>query len=322
MNVPSRKTVPKISVIGAGNVGGSLAQRLAERELGDVVLVDIPQTGGMPAGKALDIQEAGPIEGYDVKLSGSTDYAATEGSQVVILTAGLARKPGMGRDELLEMNARIVKGAAGEVARRSPQAIVIVVSNPLDAMCALTWKTTGFPSHRVLGMAGALDGARMKTFIAEACGVSIKDVQAMVLGGHGDTMVPLMSCATVSGIPLKHLLPDRKIQEIVQRTRDGGAEIVKLLGTGSAYYAPSASVADMAEAILKDKKRVIPCCVYLTGQYGCKDVYTGVPVKLGAGGVEEILEIPLSPEEREQFQRSVESVRGLIESLKKQGHIA
>ena len=317
-----KRSVPKISVIGAGNVGGSLAQRLAERQLGDVVLVDIPQTGGMPAGKALDIQEAAPLEGYDVSLSGSTDYAATEGSDLVIITAGLPRKPGMSRDDLLGLNAKIVKAVTIEVTKRSPKAILIVVSNPLDAMCYLAWKTSGFPAQRVVGMAGALDGARMKTFIAEACGVSINDVQAMVLGGHGDTMVPLMSCATVSGIPLKHFLSDSKIQEIVKRTQDGGAEIVKLLGTGSAYYAPSASVADMAEAILRDRKRVIPSCVYLNGQYGTKDVYTGVPVKLGAGGVEQILEVPLSPDEKKQFQGSVESVKGLIAALKTQGHLS
>jgi malate dehydrogenase len=317
----ARRNIPKISVIGAGNVGGSLAQRLAERELGDVVLVDIPQTGGMPAGKALDIQEAGPIEGYDVSLTGSTDYSATEGSDMVIITAGLPRKPGMSRDDLLGLNAQIVKAVTSEVARRSPQAILIVVSNPLDAMCYLAWKTSGFPSQRVVGMAGALDGARMKAFIAEACGVSVTDVQAMVLGGHGDTMVPLMSCATVSGIPLKNFLPDAKIQEIVKRTQEGGAEIVKLLGTGSAYYAPSASVADMAEAILKDKKRVIPSCVYLNGQYGFKDVFTGVPVKLGAGGVEQILEVPLSSQEKDEFQHSVAVVKELIGSLKKQGYL-
>jgi len=312
----------KISVIGAGNVGGSLAQRLAERELGDIVLIDIPQTGGMPAGKALDLQEAGPVEGYDARITGSTDYAATEGSALVVITAGMARKPGMSRDELLDINAKIVKGVAKEVARYSPQAIVVVVSNPLDAMCYIAWKASGFEPRRVLGMAGALDGARMKTFIAEACNVSVKDVQALVLGGHGDTMVPLMSCATVAGVPIKYLLPEDKIQAIVQRTRDGGAEIVKLLGNGSAYYAPSASVADMAEGIIKDQKRVIPCAVYLNGEYGFKDVYTGVPVKLGAAGVEQIMEIPLSSQEKEEFQRSAESVRGLIESLKKLGHLS
>jgi len=312
---------PKISVIGAGNVGGSLAQRLAERELGDVVLIDIPQTGGMPAGKALDLLESAPIEGYDVQLTGSTDYAAMQNSDMVVITAGLPRKPGMSRDELLDINARIVKGAAEQIVRYASDAIVIVVSNPLDAMCYLALQTTRFEPRRVLGMAGALDSARMRTFIAQACDVSVQDVQALVLGGHGDTMVPLMSSARVAGIPIKHFLSDPQIQEIAQRTRDGGAEIVKLLGTGSAFYAPSASVAEMAESILKDKKRIISCSVYLNGEYGIKDICTGVPVKLGKQGVEKILGIALSSEEKREFEHSVNSVRALIETLKKLGHV-
>ena len=312
----------KISVIGAGNVGGSLAQRLAERELGDVVLIDVPQTGGMPAGKALDIEQACPVEGSDARLTGGTDPSLVKDSDLVIITAGMARKPGMSRDDLLSINAKIVKGVAVEIARHAPKAVIIVVSNPLDAMCYLTWKATGFEPKRVLGMAGALDSARMRAFIAKMCGVSAGDVQAMVLGGHGDTMVPLISCATVAGIPLRHFLNEEQIKSLVQRTRDGGAEIVKLLGVGSAYCAPSASVASMVESIFKDKKRVIPCSVYLDGEYGFKDVYTGVPVKLGAAGVEQIFEVPLTPQEQEEFRRSVQAVRELIEGLSNQGHLS
>ncbi|HRY29564.1 MAG TPA: malate dehydrogenase [Elusimicrobiota bacterium] len=309
----------KITVVGAGNVGATLAQRLAEKELADVVLLDIPQTEGMPAGKALDILQAGSVYGYDTKLTGATDYAAAEGSDIVVITAGVPRKPGMSRDDLLSTNAKIVKAVSEQVARSSPNAVVIVVSNPLDAMAYVALRTTRFPEERVLGMAGVLDSARMAVFVAQALDVSVEDVRPMVLGGHGDTMVPLPRYTTVAGVPVTELLSKEKIDAIVQRTRDGGAEIVKLLKTGSAYYAPSASVVAMVESILKDKKRILPCAAYLNGEYGVRGVFVGVPVKLGARGREEVLQLNLTVEERVALQKSVDAVRELVEAMQRLG---
>jgi len=288
----------KIAVIGAGNVGATLVQRLAEMEIADVAVVDIPQTEGMPAGKALDIMESAPLSGTDAKATGTTSYEATAGSEVVVITAGVPRKPGMSRDDLLNTNAGIVRSVTEQVARYSPNSILIIVSNPLDAMCLVALKASGFPKHRVIGMAGVLDSARMRHFIAEALEVSVECVQAMVLGGHGDTMVPLPRFSTVSGIPITELLSPEKIAAINQRTCDGGAEIVKLLKTGSAYYAPSASAAEMVESILKDKKKLLPCAAYLEGEYGIHGVFVGVPVKLGARGIEQVVQLNLTVEER------------------------
>jgi malate dehydrogenase len=312
----------KISVIGAGNVGATLAQRLAEAELGDVVLVDIPQTEGMPAGKALDIWQSGPVYGYDSRVTGATDYAPTAHSDVVVITAGIPRKPGMSRDDLLNTNAGIVKSVSEQVARHSPKAIVIVVSNPLDAMAHVALRVTGFPKQRVIGMAGVLDSARLATFLAEALDVSVQDIQPMVLGGHGDTMVPVARYTTVAGVPVTELLPADKLAAIFQRTREGGAEIVKLLKTGSAYYAPSASVVAMVTSILKDKKRILPCAVYLEGEYGVKDLFLGVPVKLGAQGVEKVMDVPLNEGEKAALQKSAMAVRELVEVLKKSQIVA
>ena len=306
----------KITVVGAGFVGATLAQRLAELELGDIVLVDVPQTEGMPAGKALDIQETGPIYGYDSKIVGTTSFEPTAASDIVIITAGIPRKPGMSRDDLLNTNAGIVKSVTEQVARQSPNAILIVVTNPLDAMCLVALRTSRFPKHRVIGMAGILDSARMRAFIAEALDVSAESVHAMVLGGHGDTMVPLPRFSTVAGIPITELLSKEKIEAINQRTRDGGAEIVKLLKTGSAYYAPSASAAEMVEAILKDKNKILPCAAYLEGEYGIDGVFVGVPCKLGRRGLVEVLQLNLSVEERIQLQKSAAAVRELSAALK------
>ncbi|MCI0370308.1 MAG: malate dehydrogenase, partial [candidate division NC10 bacterium] len=275
---------PKVTVVGAGNVGATVAQLLVEKELADVVLVDIIE--GLPQGKALDLLEAGPVEGYDCCLTGSNSYEPAADSDLVVITAGIARKPGMTRDDLLQINAKIVGGVADEVAKRSPGAILLVVSNPLDAMTHLAWKRSGFPAHRVLGMAGVLDAARFRTFIAQELNVSVENTFAFVLGGHGDTMVPLPRYSTVAGIPITELLPPERVEALVKRTRDGGAEIVSLLKTGSAFYAPGAAVAEMVEAILKDKRKILPCCVRLTGQYGITDLFVGVPVKLGRRGVE------------------------------------
>lgn len=308
----------KISVIGAGNVGATLAQRLAETELGDVVMVDIPQTEGMPAGKALDILQSGPVYGYDSRVTGATDYAPTAGSDVVVITAGIPRKPGMSRDDLLNTNAGIVKAVSAQVAAHSPEAILIVVSNPLDAMAHVALRTTGFPKNRVIGMAGVLDSARMATFLAEALSVSVEDIQPTVLGGHGDTMVPLARYTTVAGVPVTELLPKDKLDAILQRTRDGGAEIVKLLKTGSAYYAPSASVVAMVKAILLDKKRILPCAAYLEGEYGARGLFLGVPVKLGARGVEQIISLSLTADEKTALQKSIGAVQELVDVLKKQ----
>jgi malate dehydrogenase len=305
---------PKVTVVGAGNVGASVAQYTVEKELADVVLVDVIE--GVPQGKALDLLEAGPIHRYDSRLAGYNDYEQTAGSDIVVVTAGFPRKPGMTRDDLLFKNAEVIQAVTREVARRSPSAILIMVTNPLDAMVQLAWKVSGFPPQRVMGMAGILDSARFRTFIALELGVSVENVTAFVLGGHGDTMVPLPRYSTVAGIPLPELLSKERIEAIVQRTRDGGAEIVGLLKVGGAYYAPGAGVVEMIEAILKDKKKILPCAAYLDGQYGVKGLYVGVPVKLGRGGAEQVIEIRLTPEEDAAFKKSVAAVRELVEKLK------
>ncbi|MBK8575670.1 MAG: malate dehydrogenase [Elusimicrobia bacterium] len=307
----------KLSVIGAGNVGATLAQRLAELELGDVVLVDIPQTEGMPAGKALDIRQSGPVYGYDSRITGTTEYGPTAHSDIVVITAGVPRKPGMSRDDLLNINAGIVKIVSEQVAKHSPNAILIIVSNPLDAMAHVALRVTGFPKERVIGMAGVLDSARLATFLAEALDVSVQDIQPTVLGGHGDTMVPIARYTTVAGVPITELLKPEQLQAILQRTRDGGAEIVKLLKTGSAYYAPSASVAAMVESILKDKKRILPCAAYLEGEYGVRGLFLGVPVKLGARGIEQVIEIRLADDEKAALQKSAQAVQDLVDVLKR-----
>jgi malate dehydrogenase len=299
----------KVTVVGAGMVGGTTAQRLAERDYADVVLVDIVE--GMPQGKALDIQEAGPIEGYDSSLIGSNGYEETAGSDLVVITSGIARKPGMSRDDLLKTNAGIVREVTEKVEGASPDATLIVVSNPLDAMVTLAHRVSGFPKERVIGMAGVLDSARYRTFIAMELGVSVEDVHAFVLGGHGDTMVPLPRYSTVAGIPLPALLPAERIEAIVERTRNGGAEIVSLLKSGSAYYAPSAAIVEMVDAIVLDKKRVLPCAAYLEGEYGIQGIFMGVPCILGAGGIERVLEIELTDEERAALQKSADAVREL-----------
>jgi malate dehydrogenase len=306
----------KVTVVGAGNVGATLAQRLAETDLCDVVMVDIPAMGDMPAGKALDIMESGPVYGYDSHVTGATSYEPSASSDVVVITAGIPRKPGMSRDDLLNTNAGIVRGVTEQVVRFSPNCILIVVSNPLDAMCQVALKASKFPKKRVLGMAGVLDSARMRTFIAQALEVSVHNVHAMVLGGHGDTMVPLPRFSTVAGIPITELLSKEKIEAINQRTRDGGAEIVKLLKTGSAYYAPSASVVEMVEAILLDKKTVVPAAAYLEGEYGIDGVFVGVPCKLGASGLEQIYQLNLTVEERIELQKSASAVKELCTALK------
>ncbi len=309
----------KISIIGAGMVGSTTAHWMAERELGDIVLVDIPQVGDMPKGKALDLMEAGPIFGFDTKVMGTHDYADIEGSDIVVVTAGMPRKPGMTREDLVGVNTQIVRSVAEKIAKYAPDAIVIVVTNPLDTMAYLTWKVTGFPKERVMGQAGVLDSARMRTFIAMELGVSVENTHAFVLGGHGDEMVPLPRYSTVAGIPITHLLPKERIDAIVERTRKGGGEIVKLLGKGSAFYAPGAAVTKMVEAILKDKKLILPASAYLDGEYGLRDIYFGVPVVLGRKGVERIIEIELTDEEKEAMKRSEQLIRntmrvaGLIE---------
>jgi malate dehydrogenase len=305
----------KISIIGAGNVGATTAHWCAAAELGDIVLVDIPQTGDMPKGKALDLFQAGPIVGFDARITGTTSYDDTARSDVVVITAGVPRKPGMSRDDLLATNARIVGSVAQEVKRTSPEAAVIVVSNPLDAMVQRAWQVTGFPPERVMGQAGALDTARFRAFVAMELGVSVEDIQAMLLGGHGDTMVPLATCASVGGIPVTQLIRPERLEQIIQRTRDGGAEIVSLLKTGSAYYAPAAATAQMVEAIVRDKKRLLPCAAYCDKEYGVGGYYVGVPVVLGACGVERIIEIELSQSERAAFQKSVDAVKGLVETM-------
>ncbi len=305
----------KISIIGAGNVGATTAHWCAAAELGDIVLLDIPETGAMPKGKALDLAQAAPIVGFDAQLLGTNDYAETAESDVVVITAGSPRKPGMSRDDLLATNARIVGSVAERIAQTSPATTVIVVSNPLDAMVQRAWQVTGFPPQRVMGQAGVLDTARFRTFLAAELGVSIEDVSTMLLGGHGDTMVPLPSCTCVGGIPIGQLIRPQRLAELIQRTRDGGAEIVSLLKTGSAYYAPAAATAQMVEAIVRDKKRLIPCAAYCDQEYGVGGYYVGVPVILGAGGVERIIEVELTEAERAAFQKSVDAVKGLVETM-------
>ncbi len=306
----------KISIIGAGNVGATAAHWAASKELGDVVLVDIPQIDGVPQGKALDLAEAAPVEGYDCRITGATTYEPTADSDVVIITAGLARKPGMSRDDLLLKNTEIVRSVTEQVVRVSPNAVLLVVSNPLDAMVYVTHKVSGFPAKRVVGMAGVLDTARYRSFIAAELNVSVEDIQALLMGGHGDDMVPLPRYTSVGGIPLPELMAAEKIEAIVKRTRNGGAEIVNLLKTGSAYYAPAASAVQMAEAIIRDKKRVLPCAAYCDREYGVGGYFVGVPVKLGSGGVEDILEVHLTAEEKKLFDASVNHVKDLIKTIK------
>ena len=309
----------KVTVVGAGHVGSTTALRLVEKRLADVVLVDI--VDGIPQGKALDLLEAGPVEGYDFLVVGSNHYEATQDSDLVVITAGLPRKPGMSRDDLLTKNAEIVQSVAEQTVRNSPNAIIIVVSNPLDAMCHVVKSVTGFPRERVVGMAGILDSARFRTFIAQELNVSVDNTHAFVLGGHGDSMVPLARYSTVAGIPITDLiLPDR-LEAIIQRTRDGGAEIVKMLKTGSAYYAPSAAVAEMVDSILRDRKKILPCAAYLEGEYGVSGLYLGVPVKLGSVGVEEIFTINLTAEEKTQLQKSAAGVQDLVNVLKENGYL-
>ncbi len=305
----------KVTVIGGGFVGSTAAHWIASKELADVVLIDI--NGDMAAGKALDLAEAGPVEGFDADVKGSSDYALSAGSDVVIITAGLPRKPGMSRDDLLVTNAKIVKECAANAAKHSPHAVLIIVSNPLDAMCHVAMEASGFPKERVIGMAGVLDSARFRTFIAQELNVSVEDVQAFVYGGHGDTMVPMPRYVTVGGIPLPQLLSKEKIDKLVERTAKGGAEIVGLLKTGSAYYAPSSSAVAMAEAIIKDKKRVLPCAVYLTGEFGVKNLFVGVLAKLGSKGVEQVMPLEMTAEEKALFQKSAAAVQELVGVLEK-----
>ena len=307
--------VNKITVVGAGNVGATTAQRLAEKELArQVVMVDVIE--GVPQGKGLDQWESAPIELFDSRVIGSNGYEETAGSDIVVITAGIARKPGMSRDDLLNTNAGIVKAVALEVKKTSPHAIIIMVSNPLDVMAYVALKVTGFPRERVLGMAGVLDTARYRSFLAEALDVSVRDIQAMVLGGHGDTMVPIVSYTTVSGIPVTQLIDKAKLDAIVDRTRNGGAEIVKYLKTGSAYYAPSAAAVQMCEAIVLDQKRVLPCAAWLQGEYGMKDLFLGVPCKLGRKGLEGILQVQLSADERAALEKSAAAVREPMAAVK------
>jgi malate dehydrogenase len=305
----------KISIIGAGNVGATTAHWSAAAELGDVVLLDIPATEGMPAGKALDLFQAAPIMGFDARITGTTDWADTAGSDVVVVTAGIARKPGMSRDDLLSTNARIVGDVAAAIRDTSPEAIVIVVSNPLDAMVQRTFQVTGFPPARVMGQAGVLDTARYRAFLALELGVSVEDISAMLLGGHGDTMVPIPSCTSVGGIPVTQLIAPERLAAIVERTRKGGAEIVGLLKTGSAYYAPAAATTQMVEAIVRDKKRLIPAAAYCDNEYGVGGYFVGVPVILGSGGVERIIELDLLPAERAGLDHSVAAVKELVSAM-------
>jgi malate dehydrogenase len=303
----------KVTVIGAGHVGATTAQRIAEAGLADVVLVDIVE--GLPQGKGLDLAEAAPVVGHDAAVSGTNDYAATAGSDIIVVTSGLARQPGMSRDDLMARNAGIVASVVGQSAPLSPEAVIIVVTNPLDAMCHVAMRTSGFPRERVIGMAGVLDSARFRTFIAAELGVSVADTSAFVLGGHGDTMVPLPRYSTVAGVPITELLSPDRIAALVERTANGGAEIVALLKTGSAFYAPAASTFEMAESILLDRKRVLPCAVLLQGEYGHRDLFVGVPCVLGAGGMERVIEISLTDDERAAFDRSAAAVAELVAKL-------
>jgi malate dehydrogenase len=306
----------KISIVGAGNVGATCAHWAASKELGDIVLVDIPQVDGMPQGKALDLLQSSPVEGFDSKIVGATTYDPTAGSDVVIVTAGIPRKPGMSRDDLISTNAKIVREVAQNVARHSPHAVMIVVSNPLDAMVYVAWKASGFAHAKVIGQAGVLDSARYRTFLAAEIGCSVEDVSALLLGGHGDEMVPLARYTSAGGIPVSQLIGTEKLAQIIERTRKGGAEIVGLLKTGSAYYAPAASTVQMAEAIIKDKKRILACAAYCDKEYGVGGYFVGVPCVLGSGGVERIIEIELDPDEKKMFQTSVARVKELVGSLK------
>ncbi len=303
----------KITVIGAGNVGATAAHWAASKELGDVVLLDISE--GMPQGKGLDLFQASPVELFDARIKGTNDYADTANSDIVIITAGLPRKPGMSRDDLLAMNQKIMTACAEGAAKASPEAIFIIVSNPLDAMCHVAKSVSGFPKERVVGMAGILDTARYRAFLAEATGYSVKDIQALVLGGHGDTMVPLISYTSISGIPITQFIAKDKLDAIVERTRKGGGEIVALLKTGSAFYAPSAAAVQMAESILKDQKRILPCAAFLEGEYGINGLYVGVPVVLGAKGVEKVIEVTLTTEEKAALDKSAAAVKELVELL-------
>lgn len=308
----------KLTVVGAGNVGATVAMRVAEKELADVVIVDVLE--GVPAGKALDLAEAAPIERHDAHITGVTnDYSAAQGSDIVVITAGIPRKPGMSRDDLLSTNAGVMKSVVSEIAKVAPNAILIVVTNPLDAMCHVALDTSGFDKTKVIGMAGVLDSARFRTFIAMELNVSVDNTHAFVLGAHGDTMVPLPRYSSVAGIPITELLSAERIEAIVERTRKGGGEIVSLLKTGSAYYAPASAAVEMAEAILKDKKKILPCVTYLQGEYGVQNLFIGVPVKLGSAGVEEIIEITLTPEEHEALQKSAQAVQELVDDLKRLG---
>jgi len=303
----------KVTVIGAGNVGATVAQRVAEKQLADVVMIDIVE--GLPQGKALDLQEAAPIEKHDARLTGTNDYEASKGSDVIIVTAGIPRKPGMGRGDLLTTNATIVKGIIEQTAPLSPDAVLILVTNPLDAMCHVALQASKFPRNRVVGMAGILDAARFRSFIATELNVSVENTHAFVLGGHGRTMVPLPRYSTVAGIPITELMPQDRIEALVERTRWGGVEIVDLLKTNSAYYAPASAAVEMADSILKDRKKILPCTAYLQGEYNIHDLFIGVPVKLGKDGVEEIIEVTLTEEERIALKKSADAVRSLVESM-------
>lgn len=303
----------KITVVGAGNVGATCAQRLAERDYADVVLVDI--IDGLPQGKALDLNQSGPIIGYEPNVTGTTGYEDTSGSDIVVITSGFPRKPGMSRDDLLSKNVEIVGGVTDEIAKRSPDSIIIIVTNPLDAMCHVALDRSKFPRQRVIGMAGILDSARFRTFLAWELGVSARDVTGFVLGGHGDTMVPVVSYSNVAGVPVSQKIAADRIEEIVQRTRDGGAEVGKLLQKGSAYYAPSAAVAEMIDSIVNDQKRVLPCATYCEGEYGIEKLFVGLPVCLGKNGIEEIVEIELSDDEQAQLNKSADAVKELVEAM-------
>lgn len=307
----------KITIIGAGNVGATTAHWCAAAELGDIVLLDIPQTEQMPKGKALDLMQASPVMGFDSNIVGTTSYDDTTDSDVVVITAGIARKPGMSRDDLLSTNAKIMASVCEEIKKTSPQAVVIVVSNPLDAMVQKAMQVTGFPSQRVFGQAGVLDTARYRTFLAIELGVSVEDISALLMGGHGDTMVPIPSCTSVGGIPVEQLIDPEKLEEIIARTRSGGAEIVSYLKTGSAYYAPAAATTQMVEAVVRDKKRLIPCAAYCDKEYGVGGYYVGVPVVVGSAGVEKIVELKLTDSEKSAFQKSVDAVKDLVATMSK-----
>lgn len=306
----------KISVIGSGFTGATAAFLAAQKELGDVVIIDLPSAENPTKGKALDMWEASPVQGFDSYVKGSSDYEDTANSDVVLITAGVARKPGMSRDDLVQINQGVMKAVASEIARTSPDATIIVLTNPVDAMTYTVFKESGFPKHRVIGQSGVLDTARFRAFIAEELNVSVKDISALVLGGHGDTMVPLIRYASVGGVPLQSLIPAQRLEEIVQRTRVGGGEIVNLLGNGSAYYAPAAAMVEMAEAIIKDQKRVLPAIAYLEGEYGYEGIYLGVPTLLGAGGIERIFELELTADEKAALDQSADAVKDVMQALK------